>query len=49
MKSLNSATRIGTLVTAMVALLPYLSDFFVPAYLAGAFGAPAGILAVKIF
>lgn len=32
----KSAVRIGTAITAVVALLPYLSDFFITAYVIGA-------------
>jgi disulfide bond formation protein DsbB len=39
MKPLRSATRVGTIVAAVIALLPYLNDFFITAYLAGAFAA----------
>jgi hypothetical protein len=36
---LEKAPRLGTSVAAAIALLPYLSDFFITAYLAGAFAA----------
>jgi hypothetical protein len=35
----QSATRVGTAVTAVIALLPYVSDFFITAYVAGALAA----------
>ena len=37
MKPPHSATCVGTIVAAAIALLPYLNDFFITAYLAGAF------------
>jgi hypothetical protein len=39
MKSLQSATRIGTIVSAAIALLPFIGDLFITAYLVGAFAA----------
>jgi hypothetical protein len=38
-EALHSATRVATLVAAAIALLRHLSDFFITAYLAGAFAA----------
>jgi len=35
----HPGVRIGTVVTALIALLPYFRDFFITAYLAGAFTA----------
>jgi hypothetical protein len=37
--AVQSATRVGTAVTAVIALLPYISDFFITAYVAGALAA----------
>ena len=37
--AVQSATRIGTAVTAVIALLPYVRDFFITAYVAGALAA----------
>lgn len=33
---MQSATRVGTAITAIIALLPYIRDFFITAYVAGA-------------
>lgn len=35
----KSAVRFGTIVTALIALLPYISDFFITAYVLGALAA----------
>ena len=35
----QSATRVGTAVTAAIAFLPYIRDFFITAYVAGALAA----------
>jgi hypothetical protein len=37
--ALPPAARVGTAVTAVIALLPYLSDFFITAYVVGALAA----------
>lgn len=37
--AVKSAVRFGTAVTALIALLPYISDFFLTAYVAGALAA----------
>lgn len=37
--AVQSAARVGTAVTAVIALLPYISDFFITAYVAGALAA----------
>ena len=37
--AVQSATRVGTAVTAVIALLPYIRDFFITAYVAGALAA----------
>jgi hypothetical protein len=39
LKSLGSSARLGAIVTAAVALFPYITDFFLIAYLARAFAA----------
>ena len=37
--AVGSAIRVGTAVTAVIALLPYVSDFFLTAYVVGALAA----------
>jgi hypothetical protein len=37
--AVGSATRVGTAVAAVIALLPYVSDFFLTAYVVGALAA----------
>jgi hypothetical protein len=37
--AVHAATRVGTAVTAVVALLPYIRDFFITAYVGGALAA----------